>query len=76
SNSEPWRDKADEIHVPGEEQRAPSLSDRFPRLASIQNPGPRSASNPSLSDASPEFRLRLDNLPWPRPNSIFTTFDS
>ncbi|MCI96941.1 hypothetical protein A2U01_0118241, partial [Trifolium medium] len=29
----------------------------------------------SLSDAYPDFGLRLDNLPWPRPNSIFTTFN-
>ncbi|MCI93955.1 hypothetical protein A2U01_0115253, partial [Trifolium medium] len=29
---------------------------------------PRSARNTSLSDASPESRLRLDILPSPRPN--------
>ncbi|MCI36920.1 hypothetical protein A2U01_0058144, partial [Trifolium medium] len=60
SNSD---DQTDKNQAPGEEQQAPSLSDLFPRSASVQNPCPRSASNTSLSDANPESRLGLDNLP-------------
>ncbi|MCI78945.1 hypothetical protein A2U01_0100216, partial [Trifolium medium] len=65
--------QTDNFQVPGEEQRASSLSEPLPRSAIIHALAQR--GYPSLSDASPKLGLSLDNWPWSRPNLIFTTFD-